>query len=498
VGKPPNLLLFNPDEWRGDVLGHLGNPAAVTPNLDRLVARDAVSFRNAFSQSPICVPSRCSFMTGWYPHVRGHRTQHHMLHIERGEPNLLHTLRASGYFVWWGGKNDLVPAQHGYSEHCDTRFVAGQQDYARWGHVRRADLHSWTDWRGEPDSDTYYSFHAGRLDKRQDQIYCDADWANVLGAIDFIRQYDNDRPFCIYLPLRYPHPPYGVEEPWFSVIDRTRLPARSAVPESWEGKPSIMRELWRRYNMQAWSEARWAELRATYYGMCARLDHQLGLVTRALKDKGVYEDTAILFFSDHGDFAGDYSLPHKAANVLQDCLVRVPLIIKPPECMPVQARVSEAMVELVDLAATLYALTGAEPAYTHFGRSLLPIVAGETDTHRDAVFAEGGRRRGERQAMVELGADEPGGLYWVNVQVQYEDDAPWNTKATMCRTQTHKYIRRQGEVDELYDLRLDPRELRNVIDEPEYAAILSEIKERMLTWYMDTCDAVPHSLDQRR
>ena len=78
--KKPHLLIFNPDQWRGDVLGHMGNPAVQTPDLDRFAAEDAVSFRNAFCQNPVCTPSRCSFMSGWYPHVRGHRTMSHMLH----------------------------------------------------------------------------------------------------------------------------------------------------------------------------------------------------------------------------------------------------------------------------------------------------------------------------------------------------------------------------------------------------------------------------------
>ena len=82
----------------------MGHPAVSTPVLDGLVASEAVSFRNAFVQATVCTPSRCSFMTGWYPHVRGHRTMHHMLNPDLGETNLLKVLKDSGYFVWWGGQ----------------------------------------------------------------------------------------------------------------------------------------------------------------------------------------------------------------------------------------------------------------------------------------------------------------------------------------------------------------------------------------------------------
>ena len=132
MSERPHIVVFNPDQWRGDVIGHLGNPAAVTPNLDNLVRTDAVSFRNAFCQNPVCTPSRCSFMTGWYPHVRGHRTMFHML---RGpdEPVLLKRMKEAGYFVWWGGKNDLVPAQRGYEDYCDVKHQPQEQIPPRTG-----------------------------------------------------------------------------------------------------------------------------------------------------------------------------------------------------------------------------------------------------------------------------------------------------------------------------------------------------------------------------
>ena len=128
--KRPNLILFNPDQWRVDVMHHAGNPAAVTPNLDLLVQTSAVSFTQTFCQSPVCTPSRCSFMTGWYPHVRGHRTMFHMLRPD--EPNLLKTLKDAGYYVWWGGKNDLVPAQNSLEPYCTEKYVPERPPQPLW------------------------------------------------------------------------------------------------------------------------------------------------------------------------------------------------------------------------------------------------------------------------------------------------------------------------------------------------------------------------------
>ena len=498
--KRPNLLILNPDQWRGDVMGHLGNPAAVTPNLDQMVLENAVSFRYAFCQNPVCVPSRCSFMTGWYPHVRGHRTMHHMLRSEHGEPNLLWLLKNSGYYVWWGGKNHFTPGQSRTDKECNQRFAATDNDHRRWEHLPSPGLHDWVEWRGEPGSDTYYGFYAGKLNTGEDDMYFDSDWANVFGAIDFVRTYDGDQPFCLFLPLFYPHPPYGVEEPWFSVIDRGRLPPRPSTPDGWLGKPSILKGIWEGQNLQGWSEERWTELRAAYYGMCARLDHQFGMILRALKDRGLYDETAIFMFSDHGDFTGDYGLVEKTQNTFEDCLTNVPLIFKPPVGIPICPHISDALVELVDFPATVFTLTGIEPGYSHFGRSLLPLLSGDTIHHRDAVFCEGGRLFGEEHASESIYLRQRtkktvDNQYWPRLRLQTSDEQPWHTKATMCRTESFKYVRRLYEQDELYDLEHDPHELVNRIADPALAQALCDLKERLLTWYMETCDVVPMDLD---
>jgi arylsulfatase A-like enzyme len=488
--RKPHVVLFNPDQWRGDALGHMGHPAAQTPVLDAWVESDAVSFGNAYCQNPVCTPSRCSFMTGWYPHVRGHRTMFHMLQPD--EPCLLRTLKREGYFVWWGGKNDLVPAQNGYDEYCDVKYVPEDPPRPRWA-MDRAD-----EWRGDPGSDSYYSFQVGKLEAGDDGFYRDSDWAHVQGAIDLIRSYDGDQPLCIYLPLSYPHPPYAVEDPWFSAIDRLELPERIPAPDDWTGKPSLLARIHERQGLSGWSEDRWDELRVTYLGMCARVDHQFGLVLDALREAGMYDDTAVFLFSDHGDFTGDYGLVEKTQNTFEDCLTRVPLIVKPPASLPVNPRVTDALVELIDIPATVEAICGIEPQHSHFGRSLLPLIAGETEVGRDAVFCEGGRLRDEVHAcesdsLTELGTTS---LYWPRVVTQVEDDVA-HTKAVMCRTVDFKYVHRLYESDELYDLRNDPGEQRNVVGKSENAATLATLRERTMTHLLETGDVVPFARDSR-
>ncbi|OPY93101.1 MAG: Choline-sulfatase [Syntrophaceae bacterium PtaU1.Bin231] len=498
--RQPDLIIFNPDQWRGDVMGHLDNPAAVTPFIDRMVRQDAISFRHAFCQNPVCTPSRCSFMSGWYPHVRGHRTMYHMLHPEWDEPNLLQILKDNGYQVWWGGKNDLTPGQDDVSRYCNIKHRPDRIALEQRGLTLRPGLHSTaSQWRGPSSDDNYYSFFCGKLDAENEEIYCDEDWAQVLGAIDFIRNYDSEQPFCIFLPLQYPHPPYGVEEPYFSAIDRRKLPPRLPAGPGDNGKPVILDAIRQRQNLTSWNEERWTELRAVYYGMCARLDRQLEMLTESLKEKQRYDDCALFLFSDHGDFTGDYGLVEKTQNTFEDCLVRVPLIFKPPRSLNTVPGVREAMVELIDFTETVYALTGIEPGYDRFGKSLLPLLRNDRDDFRDAVFCEGGRLKGEVQAMERdsTSADDPAGLYWPRCSLQISDEQPWHGKAVMCRTQTHKYVYRLYEKDELYDLQADPGEEYNLIDDPRYREIATVLKERTLRWMVETADVVPRKTDRR-
>jgi arylsulfatase A-like enzyme len=233
--------------------------------------------------------------------------------------------------------------------------------------------------------------------------------------------------------------------------------------------------------------------------MCARLDHQFSRVIDAMKDTGLYDDTALFLFSDHGDFTGDYGLVEKTQNTFEDCLSRVPLIVKAPKETPVKAGIRGALVELVDFPATVFDLAGIDPGYDHFGKSLLPIMAGDTDTHRDAAFCEGGRRYGEAQAMEKESTSHlvSTGLYWPRVGLQSVDSKPYHSKAAMCRTENFKYVKRLYEQDELYDLTNDPEERRNVVNDPAYAPVLLKLKERLLTWYMETCDVVPRKTDKR-
>ncbi|OQB12679.1 MAG: Arylsulfatase [Firmicutes bacterium ADurb.Bin193] len=489
--KKPHIIIFNPDQFRLDAMGHMGNKAAVTPNFDKMATEDGVSFRFAFCQNPVCTPSRCSFMSGWYPHVRGHRTMAHMMQPD--EPVLLKTLKDEGYYVWWGGKNDLIPGQNNIYDYCNFYNIQTNKDLM-------PNLHTVYEWRGEKDGPNYYSFYAGKLDTKGREVYYDSDWDHIMSAVEFIKNAPEDQPVCIYLPILYPHPPYAVEDPWYSMINRDDIEEIYPRFKDSDKKPSMLKGIIEKQRLKGWTPQQWKELRATYHGMCARVDYQFGLVVNALKEKGMYDDSAIFVFSDHGDYTGDYGIVEKTQNTFEDDLTNVPFIIKPPKWVDVKPGIREALVELIDFPATVEDLTGIKPKHTHFGRSLLPLITGEKDEHRDAVFCEGGRLHGEEHCKEKEGpARYPTNevsLYWTRIQWQVAD-GPEHGKGVMIRTKDYKYVHRLYESDELYDLKADPMELHNRIDDESLSGVLAELKNRLMRFYLETNDVVPFRIDAR-
>ena len=494
--KRPNIVIFNPDEMRWDTLGHMGfNRAAVTPNLDKFAREEAVSFSNAYCQNPVCVPSRCSFLTGLYPHVRGHRTMQHMLHED--ESSLFSELKNAGYYVWLNDRNDLVAGQIPglYESHADEIY-SGKSDpkVTSPDHNRLIN----PDIRGEKGSKFYYSHYVGKLTVDGNGRNYTSDDSDVDRCIDILGEDHEGKPVVAFLGLFYPHCPYGVEEPYFSLIDRAKLPPRASTGEN---KPLMQQELRRRIGSDKLDEKDWDELRAVYLGMCAKIDVQFKRLCDGLKEKGVYDDTLIVVLSDHGDFAGDYSLPEKAQNTFEDCLVRVPLLIKPPKGEKVDPGITDSMAELVDFYATVMDYAGVESDHDNFGVSLRPVVEDRKVETKEYVFSEGGRMPWEWQADEYHGVCGKGGTipetseYWPKQTAQTDGEA--HIKGTMVRDHRYKYIKRANGKDEFYDLEKDRREEKNEIGNPLYKGEIVRMKEVMLDWYQKTCDIVPRKVDNR-
>lgn len=488
----PNIIYFVADQMREDALHHAGCEASLTPNFDGLL-EEGVSFANAYCQNPVCVPSRCSFLTGLYPHTTGHRTMHFLQ--DPDEPNFLRTMKNNGYEVVWIGRNDVIPGDRPKTDYCDYYFDGIHEGNWRDHTSSVAALASQIPQAVDPTVPGYYSHYIGRISYEKAH-YKGSDWSCLEQALQYLedkKKSGNEKPFFLYLTLSFPHPPYACEDPYYSRIDRTKIAPRRPNMTDLKDKPAMAQGICRNQNLDAWLEDNYAELKATYLAMVHRFDAQFGILTSKLKELDLYDNSSLFVFSDHGDYTGDYGIAEKVQNCFEDPISNIPLLIKPAQCFPVKPRQSQALVELVDLCQTVCDMTGIETEYVQFGQSLLPVLAG-SEQHKDAVFCEGGRIHGETWAMEK--GHGPASPYYPRLSEQCKE-GPEHTKATMIRMGNLKYVKRLYEKDELYDLDQDPLELHNIIDDPAYANEVLKMKDRMLTFYQETADIVPNRKDQR-
>ena len=480
----PNILIINPDQMRADALHHLGNEAAYTPNLDELCL-EGVSFENAFCQNPVCVPSRCSFMTGLYPHTKGHRTMSHLLHSD--EKNLFSDMKEAGYYTLSSSRGDLMAGQ-------DRKYHKKLIDkYLTFSHVKTPAALVKSK-RGEKGSDTFFSFFDGIIpENKNGREIRNIDDLCIDEAIQKIKSYKKDKPFFMFVGLNFPHPPYQIEKKYYDLIDESKLQKRIPNIKDSDNKPLMETGLRDALGVAGWDEERLSEIRRTYLAMCAKVDDQTGRLISALKQTKQYDNTAIIFLSDHGDYTTDFGLVEKCQNCFPDCLTNVPLIIKPPKEISILHGINSKLAELTDICATVYDMAGINPERQSFSKSLLPIMQNKNACHREYVFCEGGRLMGETHCS-EINNYVEDNEYSPRLQLQMREDGT-HTKAAMIRTENYKYVLRLYEKDEFYDLKKG--ESVNLIDEAEYQSEIEAMKEKLLYWYMETCDIVPNEHDER-
>jgi arylsulfatase A-like enzyme len=470
----PNFLLFMPDQLRADALGCFGNPVAQTPAFDSLAAR-GVRFTDAWSQHSVCGPSRVSIMTGWYPHVNGHRTLDNL--VKPWEPNLLSILRSTGYYVAIAGNRGDVFAPgvtEASSDFCGWIEPPSLEDVGR--------LYTPSYPRDHRLYKAMY-FGSGGTDP-----LLDADEATIRTAERWLVEgAPTHSPWVLWVPLMFPHPPFTVEEPWFSLHDRDRMP--DPIPAAAAGKPAFMAAYREAYE---WSELNlddMHEITATYYGMVSRVDDQLGRLLARVETIGATDDTVVATLSDHGEYLGDFGLVEKWPSGLDPCLLRNPFILA-GKGIPDGVEFDQP-VEMVDLLPTLSDLAETRVRHTHFGRSLLPALTDKEVLHRDIACAEGGFRISDRDLL-----ETAGWIYKTKSDLQHERPELVGT-AMALRTKSHTYVHRRYEKDELYDRAADPAETTNLIEEPGSADLASALRERTLGWLADSSDVIPWEPDPR-
>jgi arylsulfatase A-like enzyme len=414
-------------------------------------------------------------MTGWYPHVAGHRSLDNL--VKRWEPNLLSLLRQSGYYVAMAGHRGDVFAPGVTEASTDFCGTLVEPDPLTVG-IRY----------GSPYPEDHRLHRAFYLGSNGDSPLVDFDEATIRTAEAWLAEaVPMERPWFLWVPLHFPHPPFRVEEPWFSLHDRSAMPDPIGPVPS--GKPRFMAALREAYGWDDLTPDDLREIMTTYHLMVSRVDSQLERLVTANDRAGALVDTVIITLTDHGEYLGDFGLVEKWPSGLDPCLLRNPVILAGPG-IP-EGGVVDQPVELVDIFPTICELAEAEIRHTHFGKSLVPSLGGRPVEHRTFACAEGGFR-------VSDGLPTDGGAWLYKQKGDLQRDHPELVGTAMVlRTQHHTYVHRRYEGDECYDRTADPAETTNLIEQPELRHVAKGLRERLFGWLADTTDVAPWNRDPR-
>lgn len=474
----PNVLWICTDQQRFDTLGCYGNEWVDSPNIDAL-AESGSRFEYAFTQSPVCTPSRGAFLTGRYP--RTCRIRQNGAAVPETEVLVTRMLADAGYRCGLSGKLHLSPCNPSLlgEDGREARINDGYEVF-HWSHgsggIGQNDYHAWLksvglSWNPVPYEGSLHVQTAMTRDTSQSAWCADK-------AIEFFST-ESDSPWLFSVNMFDPHsafdPPLEFLEPYLDRLDDIPLPAY--VEGELENKP-----LWQKYDHEngaygggvprfrpgAMTDRDHRLVRAAYWAMCDQIDYHVGRMISALEETGQRENTIVIFTSDHGELLGDHGIYFKGP-FFYDCSIHVPLIISMPGT--VEKQVPSGMVELLDLPQTILEAAGIEAHPGMMGKSIWPLLTGVADAtdHRSDVYCES-----------YAACDGHNG------------DTEQPAHATMIRTRTHKLVVAHGHrTGELYDLVADPGEHRNLWDESAAATKKSELLLQLADRLAFTLDPLP-------
>ena len=350
-----------------------------TPNLDKL-AQDGALFTNVYCNSPICVPSRMSMLTGQHPYQNEVWTNNHTL--DSSIPTLAHGMGAAGYHpVLVGRMHSIGPDQlHGYSE----RFVGDHSpNYVGGTNPDRGIL---TGTAG-PDRMSLQRSGAGQSGYEiHDEVVTDAtvDYLNRLGTQK--RWQGEVDPFSISVGFMLPHPPYVSRSQHYDLYrEKMTMPRKNRAYA--DEQHSFIRQ-WREYTGDIdVTEDEMLRARSAYWGLVTSVDAMIGRIIQAVHDNDLSDNTIIVYTSDHGDMVGEHGLWWK--HVFYEESVKVPLIISWPGQIE-SGQWCENVVSALDVNATMLDALDAPALPNSPGRSLLPLVKDNSDTldWEDIAFSE--------------------------------------------------------------------------------------------------------------
>jgi arylsulfatase len=392
----PNILFIMADQFRHDALGDVGGYAK-TPQLDA-IAGEGVRFTQCFTTSPHCVPARASLALGQYPHQLGIWQNRSDFVLPTDTPNWMQAVRNAGYRTSLFGKTHLHP-HHGDlrdREHLMHAYGLDDVHEVAGPHASASSRSYMTDfWQEHGVYDAYRRDNEQRQRSRSDvrpsplglEFYYDV--YVVQKAAAYLAAYDRREPWMCWVSFPGPHEPWDAPPPYDTMYDPAAMPP--AIPR---GRPRIERDCVLKDLMSRagqhnapQSAEHIARLRANYAGSVTLIDDEIGKIIEVLKSRGEYDDTLIVFTSDHGEMNGDHGLLFKG-NFL-DPAVRIPFIVRPPAAMRTgPGRHPPSLAEIIDVGATIMDYAGAVVPPSFMGQSARQVVEGQASSLRDSVLSE--------------------------------------------------------------------------------------------------------------
>lgn len=474
----PNILWICSDQQRADTLGCYGNGLVRTPNADALAAGGAL-FENAFVQSPVCTPSRASFLTGRYP--RTTRCRQNGQNMPDDEVLVTRLLANAGYTCGLAGKLHISACHPSVCPGPPRRIDDGYAVF-RWSQAPGDEGwtgHDYRTWLGGRGGDVEQPAHplspyvrVGRPVGKHQTTWCCEE------AIDFIHRRQADgQPWLFSLNMFDPHHSFNPPAEYLALYTERldEIPLPDYAEGELAGKPPYQQTdhagayggtLGLPFDKMADRDHRM--VRAAYWAMCELIDAQVGRVLAALDETDQRDSTIVIFTSDHGEMLGDHGIYLKGPY-FYDPLVRVPLLVSWPRHIA-PGRIP-ALVEMVDLAPTLLEACGLPASPGMQGTSLWPMLVGDSnrDHHRDDVYCE-----------------------YYNAMPFHRNPT---AQATMVRTADRKIVVEHAHGSgELYDLSADPGERRNLWDDPEALRLKADMLTRLTHCMARTVDPLPERI----
>jgi len=429
--KRPNIIFILTDDQRWDALGYAGNPIIQTPEMDKL-AREGSYFRNSFVTTPICAASRASILTGMYERTHGYTFQQGQLKEQYAKLSYPTVLHENGYYSGFFGKLGV--------QYPNVKRMFDQADI-----YDRND--KFPDRRGyfykTIDNDTV---HLTRYTGYQAQ--------------QFIKSIPDDKPFCLSLSFSAPHAHDNAPEQYIwqeksnKLYEDVTIPSPLLADEKYF--KALPKEVQEGYNRARWkwrfdTPEKYQKSVKGYYRMISEIDDEIALIRKLLKDKGVADNTVIIFMGDNGYYLGERQLADKW--LMHDNSIHVPLIIYDP-----RSKIHHDINDLVlniDITKTILDLAGIEAPDEYQGISLKPYIYQGASTEK------------RRITLIEH--------LWKIPEIPSSEGV---------RTEKWKYFRYRYIVapEELYDLENDPLETVNLSNKPEFKKVVDSLR--------DECDSL--------